>query len=52
MYRNGTKIQAIIIDTIIDGVIIGVGVHKGRIVYDLDNSRFIYGSQIIGAYTN
>jgi len=49
-FKIGQKIQAIIIHEILDGVIMGIGEHKGRKVYDLDCNRFVYENQIIGAY--
>lgn len=49
MYKIGTKIQAYIeySDEIIKGNIISIGTHKGKKVYDLDNGRFVYDSQIM-----
>lgn len=52
MYTNGTRIQAIIGYTgeIIEANVIGVGTHKGRRIYDLDNCRFVYESQVLGSF--
>ena len=53
-FKTGQKIQAIIVTEILNGIIIGIGLHKGRLVYDLDtgygHGRFVYENQILGAY--
>lgn len=51
-YKVGQRIQAIIVYSgeIIEGVIIGIGTHKGKRVYDLDYNRFVYESQILGVF--
>jgi hypothetical protein len=51
-YKIGQRIQVIISYSgeIFDGIIISIGEHKGRKVYDLDCNRFVYESQILGAY--
>jgi|GEM_PF-7057753 len=49
-YKTGQRIQAIVFNEIIDGVITGEGYHKGRKVYDLDCERFVYEAQILGTY--
>ena len=51
-YKIGQRIQVLISCSgeIFDGIIVNIGEHKGRKVYDLDNSRFVYESQILGAY--
>ena len=50
--KIGDKIQCYIdyANEIFDGVVIGIGTHKGRKIYDLDNSRFVYESQILGIW--
>jgi hypothetical protein len=50
-YRKGQRIEAIILQETITGIIDGIGTHKGRLVYDIDlgygNSRFVYENQIL-----
>ena len=51
-YKVGQKIQAYIdyANEIVEGTITAVSVHKGRLSYSLDSNRFVYHSQIWGAY--
>ena len=51
-YKIGQRIQAYINcnNEIIDGIIVSIGIHKGRTAYNLDNNRFVYDSQIWGNY--
>jgi hypothetical protein len=50
-YRKGQKVEAMILQETITGIIDGIGTHKGRLVYDIDlgygHSRFVYESQIL-----
>ena len=43
----GQTIIALVANKTIEAKVIGIGYHKGRLVYDLDNQRFVYASQVI-----
>ena len=51
-YKIGQKIQAYIdyANEIVEGTIIAISEHKGRLAYSLDNHRFVYHSQVWGSY--
>jgi len=49
-YKIGQRISVLISysNESFTAVIVGIGEHKGRKCYDLDNGRFVYESQIVG----
>lgn len=51
-YKVGQRVNVVISysNESFNAVIIGIGEHKGRKCYDLDNGRFVYESQIVGIY--
>ena len=51
-YKIGQRVNVLISysNESFNAVITGVGEHKGRKCYDLDNERFVYESQIVGSY--
>ena len=49
-YKVGQRVNVVISysNESFNAIIIGIGEHKGRKCYDLDNGRFVYDSQIVG----